>query len=166
MVTTGGFMVSSALSFLDLETTRGRIFRKMVMMRMLIGNMRRPHWTPTMKSCQVSAIEPGHKQTNKQTWTTAPHAWSLKVHKVHPAVTYWKEHRWARICRDVPEGDVDGHGAEEQAHAAGDPLSTCEGAPRRRIHDGDPDVFISETSRCSALENVPERKKNNWTQSC
>jgi len=60
MVTAGGFKLSSGSSFLDFEITRGRMLRKMVMMRMLIGNMRRPLWTPTIISCQVMCIDPAH----------------------------------------------------------------------------------------------------------
>lgn len=39
---------------------------KMVMMRMLIGNMRRPLSTPTMISCQVIRNDPGGGPKNTQ----------------------------------------------------------------------------------------------------
>lgn len=63
------------------------------------------------------------------------------------------------IDRNVPEGNVDGHGAEEQAHAAGDSLGPGERTARRRVHDGHPDVFVPETGGRSGLENVPDEEK-------
>lgn len=59
MVTAGGLKFSSGSPFLDFEIMRGLMLRKMVMMRMFIGNMRRPLCTPTMSSCQVICNEPG-----------------------------------------------------------------------------------------------------------
>lgn len=68
---------------------------------------------------------------------------------------YWR----VLIYGNVPKGDIDGHGTEEQAHAARDPLGTCERTPWGGIHYWHPDVFIPEASRRSALENIPDRKK-------
>lgn len=42
------------------------MLRKMVMMRMLIGNMRRPLSIPTMISCHVICSDPG-REKRKQT---------------------------------------------------------------------------------------------------
>lgn len=74
-------------------------------------------------------------------------------------ITQWKEYGRRLINRNVPEGDIDGHCAEEQAHAAWDPLGPSERTAGGRIHDGHPDVFVPEASRCSALENIPDRRK-------
>lgn len=68
MLTMGGLRFSSGSAFLDFGTMRGLMLRKIVMMRMLIGNMRRPHCTPTMRSCQVIFIEPGQTQKRGQWW--------------------------------------------------------------------------------------------------
>ena len=73
--------------------------------------------------------------------------------------TYWEEDWRVLIYRNVPEGDIDGHGAEEQAHAAGDPLGTCERTTRGRIYDGHPNMFIPEASRSSGLKNIPDGEK-------
>lgn len=48
------------------------------------------------------------------------------------------------VDRSLPEHDVDGHAAEEQAHAAGDPLGTGERASPGRVHNGHPDVLVPE----------------------
>lgn len=74
-------------------------------------------------------------------------------------ITQWKEYRRRLIDRNVPEGNVDGHGAEEQAHAAGDPLGPGERTARGRIHDGHPDVFVPEAGRRPGLENIPDGEK-------
>lgn len=58
-VTAKGLKFLSDLTLSFLETTRGLMLLKMVMMRMLIGNMRRPLSTPTMISCQVICNDPG-----------------------------------------------------------------------------------------------------------
>lgn len=58
MVTAWGLKLSSESPFRDFEVKRGLMLLKMVMMRMLIGNMRRPLSTPTMTSCQVISNEP------------------------------------------------------------------------------------------------------------
>lgn len=65
MVTGGCLMFSSGSLFLDLEIMRGLMLRKMVMMRMLIGNMRRPLSIPTMISCQVISSEPVKEKKGK-----------------------------------------------------------------------------------------------------
>lgn len=82
-------------------------------------------------------------------------------------ITQWKEYGRGLIDRNVPEGNVDGHGAEEQAHAAGDPLGPSERTARGRIHDGHPDVFVPEAGRRPGLENIPDGEKqveNHWSQ--
>lgn len=75
-------------------------------------------------------------------------------------ITYWEEHWWFLIYRKVPESNIDGHGAEEQAHATGDPLCTCERTAWGRIHYGHPDVFVPEAGRSSALEDISEGDKS------
>lgn len=61
MVTAGGLEVPSESSLWGLETMRGLMLLKMVMMRMLIGNMRRPLSIPTIISCQVICSDPNGK---------------------------------------------------------------------------------------------------------
>lgn len=58
-VTAKGLKLFSKLALLFLETTRGLMLLKIVMMKMLMGNMRRPLSTPTMISCQVICNDPG-----------------------------------------------------------------------------------------------------------
>lgn len=60
-VTAKGLKFLSDLTLSFLETTRGLMLLKMVMMRMLIGNMRRPLSTPTIISCQVICSDPGRR---------------------------------------------------------------------------------------------------------
>lgn len=60
-VTAKGLKFLSELALLFLETTRGLMLLKMVMMKMLMGNMRRPLSTPTMISCQVICNDPGRE---------------------------------------------------------------------------------------------------------
>lgn len=61
-VTAKGLKFLSKLALSFLETTRGLMLLKMVMMRMLMGNMRRPLSTPTMISCQVIRNDPGRER--------------------------------------------------------------------------------------------------------
>lgn len=61
------------------------------------------------------------------------------------------------VDRSLPEHDVDGHAAEEQAHAAGDPLGTGERASPGRVHNGHPDVLVPEPWRRARLEDIAER---------
>lgn len=61
-VTANGLKFLSELALSLLETTRGLMLLKMVMMRMLMGNMRRPLSTPTMISCQVICNDPGRER--------------------------------------------------------------------------------------------------------
>lgn len=75
-VTAKGLKFLSDLTLSFLEMTRGLMLLKMVMMRMLIGNMRRPLSTPTMISCQVICNDPGgvggakntQLRRNRQIW--------------------------------------------------------------------------------------------------
>lgn len=68
------------------------------------------------------------------------------------ALTYLNDDRRASIFGNVPEHDVDDHGAQEQAHAAGDSLYPGEGAVAWRIHSRHPDVLVSEPSGCPSME--------------
>ncbi len=77
MVTAGGLKFSSTSFFGCFEMMRGLMLRKMVMMRILIGNMRRPLSTPTMISCQVICREPGERVLVNTLWNI----WQLKQQK-------------------------------------------------------------------------------------
>ena len=63
------------------------------------------------------------------------------------------------VFRNVPEGNVDCHGAEEEGHAAGDSLSTCERATPGRVNHRHPDVLVPEPKCCPILKDVPGRER-------
>ena len=69
-------------------------------------------------------------------------------------LTNGEDDRRLLVFGDLPEGDVDCHGAEQEAHAAGHPLCSGERATPGRVYDGHPDVLISKACRRPGLENI------------
>lgn len=55
------------------------MLRKMVMMRMLIGNMRRPLSMPTMISCHVICSDPGREGRKQTTAKSIRSTWHVVI---------------------------------------------------------------------------------------
>ena len=77
-----------------------------------------------------------------------------------PLLTEGEEYGGVGVCRNVPECNVNGHGAQQQAHAAGNSLCTGEGTAPGGVHNGHPDVFIPEARGGPVVENVPVTEEN------
>lgn len=78
------------------------------------------------------------------------------------SLTYLEDDGRILVSRNIPEHDVDGHGAQQQRHTAGHSLHAGEGAVARGVHYRHPNVLIPETRGCPSLENIAGEGHRKW----
>lgn len=163
-----GMEVSSrASSFSDLrlqhEDSRGRVFRKMLTIRIFTGNMMRELWTPTMNCCQVNSKWPGNRREQGQILDVAPDVHRKTSGQIILAFLGFSFRiNWAVVKKcctqvhgllggiggDAIKHDAGQHGAEQQGETAGNSLDTSEGAARWSTDHGVPEVSVTEILWC------------------